>query len=66
MILMIIWRLLTDGCSYLYMHDMIRNTTGIGEGKGPYIAIHDGFQGLSAWSGKRNSFLTPFYVTFSN
>jgi hypothetical protein len=41
--------------SYLYMHDSIRNTTGIGEGKGPYIAIHDGFEGLSNWAGYRES-----------
>lgn len=30
---------------------MIRGITGYGEGKGPYIAIHDGFQGLSTWAG---------------
>ncbi|RDX49667.1 glycoside hydrolase [Lentinus brumalis] len=32
---------------YLQAHDMIRNITGIG--KGPYIAIHDGFQGTVSW-----------------
>ncbi|KAF8176767.1 glycoside hydrolase family 5 protein [Pholiota molesta] len=36
---------------YLRAHDMIRNITGLGEGRGPYIAIHDGFESLSAWSG---------------
>ncbi|KAG2741648.1 glycoside hydrolase [Suillus brevipes Sb2] len=36
---------------YLRAHDMIRNITGYGEGNGPYIAIHDGFQGLSSWAG---------------
>jgi len=35
------------------MHDSIRKTTGIGEGKGPYIAIHDGFVGLTNWTGYR-------------
>ncbi|KAH7929557.1 glycoside hydrolase family 5 protein [Leucogyrophana mollusca] len=36
---------------YLQAHDMIRNITGYGEGHGPYIAIHDGFQGVSSWAG---------------
>ena len=30
---------------------MIRNITGYGDGNGPYIAIHDGFQVLSSWAG---------------
>ena len=30
---------------------MIRGITGVGEGKGPYIVIHDGFQGLDVWPG---------------
>ncbi|KAJ3516166.1 hypothetical protein NLJ89_g1298 [Agrocybe chaxingu] len=34
---------------YLRTHDVIRNITGLGEGHGPYIAIHDGFQSLSVW-----------------
>ncbi|KAF8970877.1 glycoside hydrolase family 5 protein [Flammula alnicola] len=34
---------------YLRAHDMIRNITGLGEGHGPYIAIHDGFQPISTW-----------------
>ena len=29
---------------------MIRGVTGLGEGNGPYIAIHDGFQPLGTWS----------------
>ena len=29
---------------------MIRGITDIGEGNGPYMVIHDGFQGLSTWS----------------
>ncbi|KAH7909647.1 glycoside hydrolase family 5 protein [Hygrophoropsis aurantiaca] len=36
---------------YLQAHDMIRNITGYGEGHGPYIAIHDGFLGVSNWAG---------------
>ncbi|KZV62971.1 glycoside hydrolase family 5 protein [Peniophora sp. CONT] len=36
---------------YLEAHDMIRNITGHGAGNGPYIAIHDGFQGLKVWEG---------------
>ncbi|KAF8163791.1 glycoside hydrolase family 5 protein [Crassisporium funariophilum] len=36
---------------YLEAHDMIRNITGKGEGNGPFIAIHDGFQPLSTWTG---------------
>ncbi|EJF55770.1 glycoside hydrolase [Dichomitus squalens LYAD-421 SS1] len=32
---------------YLQAHDIIRNITGIG--KGPYIAIHDGFQSDASW-----------------
>ena len=30
---------------------MIREITGIGEGNGPYISIHDGFEGLPDWAG---------------
>lgn len=37
--------------SYLETHDMIRNITGNGAGKGPYISFHDGFQGTSHWAG---------------
>ena len=28
---------------------MIRSITGVGEGKGAYIGIHDGFQSLTDW-----------------
>jgi glucan 1,3-beta-glucosidase len=35
---------------YLEAHDMIRSITGIGEGNGAYISIHDGFQGVSSWA----------------
>ncbi|TFK50803.1 glycoside hydrolase family 5 protein [Heliocybe sulcata] len=34
---------------YLQGYDEIRAITGIGEGHGPYISIHDGFQGLGIW-----------------
>lgn len=29
---------------------MIRGITGIGQGNGPYISIHDGFLGLEVWA----------------
>jgi len=32
------------------MHDYLRNITGYGEGNGPYLSIHDGFQDLSTWA----------------
>ncbi|KAF9524461.1 glycoside hydrolase family 5 protein [Crepidotus variabilis] len=36
---------------YLKAHDMIREITGYGEGQGPYIMVHDGFQPLEYWTG---------------
>jgi glucan 1,3-beta-glucosidase len=30
---------------------MIRSIGGTGAGKGPYIAIHDGFEALTTWAG---------------
>jgi len=30
---------------------MIRGIAGVGEGKGPFIVIHDGFLGLDVWAG---------------
>ncbi|KAJ7448949.1 glycoside hydrolase family 5 protein [Mycena latifolia] len=36
---------------YLQVHNMIRSITGIGAGNGPYMSIHDGFDGLSKWAG---------------
>ncbi|PFH50439.1 glycoside hydrolase family 5 protein [Amanita thiersii Skay4041] len=35
---------------YLEAHDMVRNITGYGEGHGPFISIHDGFQGMLSWA----------------
>ncbi|KII95444.1 glycoside hydrolase family 5 protein [Plicaturopsis crispa FD-325 SS-3] len=35
---------------YLQAHGMIRGITGIGEGHGPYISIHDGFMGTGSWA----------------
>lgn len=29
---------------------MIRDITGIGEGHGPFISIHDGFIALTSWA----------------
>ncbi|KAL1745091.1 glycoside hydrolase family 5 protein [Schizophyllum fasciatum] len=34
---------------YLEAHNMVRDITGYGEGNGPYIAIHDGFQPITVW-----------------
>lgn len=39
------------GAFYLHAHDMIRNITGTGTGKGPYISIHEGFIGVGQWYG---------------
>ncbi|KAG8737386.1 hypothetical protein FRC10_008264 [Ceratobasidium sp. 414] len=38
------------GSFYLEAHNMIRNITGIGEGNGPWLSVHDGFQGISQWA----------------
>ncbi|KAJ7212469.1 glycoside hydrolase superfamily [Mycena haematopus] len=35
---------------YLEAHNMIRGITGYGEGHGPYMSIHDGFQSVSSWA----------------
>lgn len=35
--------------SYIEAHDMIRNITGYGEGKGAYISIFEGFIGVNKW-----------------
>jgi len=38
--------------SYYRAHQIIReHVTGVGAGHGPYIAIHDGFIGMSKWAG---------------
>ena len=36
---------------YLEAYNMIREITGTGEGNGPWISFHDGFQGLPTWHG---------------
>lgn len=36
---------------YVKAHDTIRKSTGTGAGNGPYIAIHEGFQGPGIWAG---------------
>lgn len=38
-------------CSYVEVYKMMRGITGTGQGKGPAIAIHDGFAGVSNWGG---------------
>ncbi|KAF8991502.1 glycoside hydrolase superfamily [Cyathus striatus] len=35
---------------YLQAYSMMRDITGIGEGKGAYMSFHDGFQSLASWS----------------
>jgi hypothetical protein len=49
-----VWTLLTNlipiARSYLHAHNIIRGITGYGAGNGPYIAIHDGFTGLTQWA----------------
>ena len=37
------------GSFYHEMHDMVREITGFGEGRGPMLTIHDGFIGISSW-----------------
>ncbi|KAJ9122334.1 hypothetical protein QFC22_001755 [Naganishia vaughanmartiniae] len=37
------------GGFYIEAHDMIRNITGYGEGKGAYISIFEGFIGVDKW-----------------
>jgi glucan 1,3-beta-glucosidase len=46
-----VWTLNNIFFSYLAVYDMIREITGIGEGHGPYIVIHDGFLGVASWAG---------------
>ncbi|KIM40964.1 glycoside hydrolase family 5 protein [Hebeloma cylindrosporum] len=36
---------------YLAAYEAIRKSTGTGSGSGPYIAIHEGFQGPAIWEG---------------
>ncbi|KAF5316968.1 hypothetical protein D9611_003607 [Ephemerocybe angulata] len=36
---------------YLESHKVMRDITGFGEGKGPYMVIHDSFQGLDSLAG---------------
>ncbi|KAF8514621.1 glycoside hydrolase superfamily [Gautieria morchelliformis] len=35
---------------YLQAYDIVRSITGVGQGKGPFLSIHDGFQGLESWA----------------
>ncbi|KAF8329749.1 glycoside hydrolase superfamily [Cantharellus anzutake] len=39
------------GSFYLQAYYMIRNITGVGTGKGPFITIHDGFLPINGWYG---------------
>ncbi len=37
--------------SYYQVYETLRGITGVGEGNGPYLAMHDGFRGGDAWAG---------------
>ncbi|KAJ7795005.1 hypothetical protein B0H14DRAFT_3496462 [Mycena olivaceomarginata] len=39
--------------NYLQACNMMRGITGYGAGNGPFISIHDGFQGTPWWTGSR-------------
>ena len=39
------------GCSYYEVYNLMRNVTGVGEGDGAYLSIHDGFIGQGSWVG---------------
>ncbi|KAH7097156.1 glycoside hydrolase [Auriculariales sp. MPI-PUGE-AT-0066] len=36
---------------YRHAHDVLRSVTGFGAGKGPFLSIHDRFQGPAVWFG---------------
>lgn len=36
---------------YVQAYDIVRSITGTGEGKGPFISIHDGFASVPSWAG---------------
>lgn len=35
---------------YIEAYSIVRNITGFGQGKGPFISYHDGFMGFSSWT----------------
>jgi len=37
--------------SYLQAYQIVRGVSGIGEGNGPFVIYHDGFNGLNNWVG---------------
>ena len=37
--------------SYLEAYNVVRGVTGIGEGKGPYVSVHDAFYSQDEWAG---------------
>jgi len=50
-VIIIITEALHRSYSYVEAYKMIRGITGVGEGKGPYISIHDGFANVQPWAG---------------
>lgn len=58
------------GQFYLEAYNEMRGITGIGAGKGPFMAIHDGFVGLNTWPGflkgaDRLAIESHYYFAFS-
>lgn len=43
--------LANTSASYLQAYTNVREASGIGEGKGPFVSFHDGFLGLEQWAG---------------
>lgn len=37
--------------SYLEAYNIVRRASGVGEGNGPWVTFHDGFEGLKNWAG---------------
>ncbi|KAF9493559.1 glycoside hydrolase family 5 protein [Pleurotus eryngii] len=49
---------------YYAAYDTIRNATGLGTGNGPYIALHDAFQGVICARNLTHVFATPTPSSF--
>jgi hypothetical protein len=43
--------LFTSRNSYLEAYTLVREASGIGEGNGPYVSLHDGFLPRDQWAG---------------
>ncbi|EGN96212.1 glycoside hydrolase family 5 protein [Serpula lacrymans var. lacrymans S7.3] len=54
---------------YVQAYNNVREASGIGEGKGPYVSFHDGFLGTAQWAGflpnsDRSAIDTHPYICF--